>query len=176
MPSELPSKSNGYQWPDAPARAILDRAASDSIFGDIHARLVILEELEGGIEALQAELQTFGVQRLNDAINPLIVSTQATLDQLVIDLAEGLTGLNSDIATAQSSIDILLGGGVEAININVASIPGFASDNAQSAFAELITLLAAEKTARITAEDALSEEIVLNKTSVATLLKYKFLG
>ncbi|MCC0036554.1 MAG: hypothetical protein H6887_14980 [Hoeflea sp.] len=106
MPSVTPTSDNGYQWPPAPARSIMDRLAWNTFGADLHARLLALEDINDGIEALQAELQTFGVERLNDAINPLIESTQATLDQLVIDLA-----------AAEAAVAALLAGGVPAADV-----------------------------------------------------------
>ena len=117
MPSGQPSAANGYQFDPAPARAILNRAVFNAFGADLHARLLVLEDINSGIEALQAELQTFGVERLNDAINPLIASTQATLDQLVIDMNAAIAALNADLAAAQDAIDLLLAGGVPAANI-----------------------------------------------------------
>lgn len=139
MPSELPSKSNGYQWPDAPARAILNRTAFNAIGGDIHARFQDLENIGDGIEALQAELQTFGVQRLNDAINPLIAETQATLDQLIIDLNAAIAALNADLEAAEDAIALLLSGGVPAENITENLTRVFVTPQQRAEIAQLRT-------------------------------------
>jgi len=118
MPSGQPSAANGYQFDPAPTRAILNRATFNLFGADLHARLLALEDIGDGIATLQAELQNFGVDRLNEAINPLIVETQAALDQLNIDMEAALVSLNEDLAAAQVAIDSLLAGGVPAGNVN----------------------------------------------------------
>jgi len=117
MPSEPPLSSNGYQLEPAPARPILNRTAFNAFGADLHARFAVLEDIGSGIATIQAELQSFGITRLNDAINPLIADTQATLDQLVIDLNAAIAELNADLAAAQDQIDLLLAGGIPAANV-----------------------------------------------------------
>ena len=131
MPSALPSKSNGYQWDPAPARAIFDRSASNMILGDIHARLVLLEAISTGLAALQAELQNFGVRRLNDAINPLIVSTQAQINTL-----------SASAATLQAQITAILNSGIPADNINQTSTRVFVTPAQKTEIGTLRTDLA----------------------------------
>ena len=147
MPSETPTSANGYQWPPAPARSIMDRLAWNIFGADLHARLLALEDINDGIEALQAELQTFGVERLNDAINPLIASTQATLDQLIIDMNAAIAALNADLAAAQDAIDLLLAGGVPAANIAESATRVFVTPEQKADIDQLRTDLTAANAA-----------------------------
>lgn len=118
MSSVQLTREGDYQQPPAPAQAILNRDIWNFVLGDIATRFASLEAVNTGIAALQAELQTFGVQRLNDAINPLITDAQNTLAQLETDIDAAIAQLNADVATAQTAIDELLEGGVPADDVN----------------------------------------------------------
>ncbi|MCC0033753.1 MAG: hypothetical protein H6887_00645 [Hoeflea sp.] len=114
--------------------------------------MLALEDINDGIEALQAELQTFGVERLNDAINPLIASTQETLDQLVIDLA-----------AAEAAVAALLAGGIPAADVTESATRVFVTPAQKAEIDQLRTDLTAGLSAASDARDALAAAIAAIK-------------
>lgn len=156
MSSVPPSPSNDYQAPPAPAKLVLDRAVWNSVFGSVGGRLRALEDVNSGIEALKLELQNFGIQRLDEAINPLIAETQAALAALQAEVAQAQDELSDTVADAnaafaaalatanqslidvQEALDQMLAGGVPAVNVAVTAIDTLAATNAQAAFAEIV--------------------------------------
>lgn len=156
MPSALPNPANDYRAPPAPERFALDRESWDPIFTSIGGRLRALEDVNSGIETLKLELQNFGIQRLDEAINPLIEQTQqslatlqaavATAQQELSDTVEdanaafaaALAAASQSIAGLQETLDQMLAGGVPAANVAITAIDGLAATNSQAAFAELV--------------------------------------
>jgi hypothetical protein len=157
MPSVPPTSSNDYQAPPAPAKLVLDRSVWNAVFGSVGARLRALEDVNSGIEALKLELQNFGIQRLDEAINPLIAETQAALAALQAEVAQAqdelsdtvadanaafaaaLATANASLADLQETLDQMLAGGVPAANVAVTAIDTLAATNAQAAFAEIVS-------------------------------------
>lgn len=157
MPSVLPTAETDYQAAPAPARLILDRAVWNAVFGSIGGRLRALEDVNSGIETLKLELQNFGIQRLDEAINPLIAQTQAALASLRSDVEEAqaeladtvdtanaafaaaLATANTSLGQVQTQLNQMLAGGVPAANVAVTAIDTLAATNAQAAFAEIVS-------------------------------------
>lgn len=157
MSSVPPSPSNDYQAPPAPAKLVLDRAVWNSVFASVGGRLRALEDVNSGIEALKLELQNFGIQRLDEAINPLIAETQAALAALQAEVAQAqdelsdtvadanaafaaaLATANASLADLQETLDQMLAGGVPAANVAVTAIDTLTATNAQAAFAEIVS-------------------------------------
>lgn len=157
MPSVLPTPETDYRAPPAPARMVLDRAVWDAVFGSVGGRLRALEDVNSGIEQLKLELQNFGIQRLDEAINPLIAQTQAALATLLAEVAEAqaeladtvedanaafaaaLATANTSLGQVQVQLDQMLAGGVPAANVAVTAINTLAAANAQAAFAEIVS-------------------------------------
>lgn len=161
MPSVPPTSENDYQAPPAPAKLVVDRTVWNGVFGSIGSRLRVLEDVNSGIEAIKLELQNFGIQRLDEAINPLIEQTQqalatlqaavATAQQELSDTVEdanaafaaALATASQSIADLQETLDQMLAGGVPAANVAITAIDGLAATNSQAAFAELVADLEA---------------------------------
>lgn len=157
MPSVLPTPETDYRAPPAPSRMVLDRAVWDAVFSSIGGRLRALEDVNSGIEQLKLELQNFGIQRLDEAINPLIAQTQAALETLQAEVAQAQDELSDTVADAnaafaaalatanqslidlQEALDQMLAGGVPAANVAVTAIDTLAATNAQAAFAEIVS-------------------------------------
>lgn len=157
MPSVLPNAETDYQAPPAPSRMVLDRAVWDAVFGSIGGRLRALEDVNSGIETLKLELQNFGIQRLDEAINPLIAQTQAALASLRSEVQEAqaeladtvedanaafaaaLATANTSLGQLQTQLNQMLAGGVPAANVAVTAINTLAAANAQAAFAEVVS-------------------------------------
>lgn len=157
MPSVLPTAETDYQAAPAPARLILDRAVWNAVFGSIGGRLRALEDVNSGIETLKLELQNFGIQRLDEAINPLIAQTQAALASLRSEVQEAqaeladtvdtanaafaaaLATANASLGQVQTQLNQMLAGGVPAANVAVAAIDTLAATDAQTAFAEIVS-------------------------------------
>lgn len=157
MPSVLPTAETDYQAAPAPARLILDRAVWNAVFGSIGGRLRALEDVNSGIETLKLELQNFGIQRLDEAINPLIAQTQAALASLRSEVQEAqaeladtvdtanaafaaaLTTANASLGQLQTQLNQMLAGGVPAANVAVTAIDTLAATDAQTAFAEILS-------------------------------------
>ncbi|WP_242221712.1 hypothetical protein [Shinella zoogloeoides] len=135
MPSALLSPDNDYKFPPEPVPAELDREQWDHVMASIGARMRALEAVGTGIEAIQAELQSFGVQRLDEAINPLIEQTQADIAALQQTLAtidadaDGLladvqaqadaliASVQQDVQALRAQIDLILAYGIPAANV-----------------------------------------------------------
>lgn len=98
-----PSPDNDYQFPAAPNRAVLDRAVWAAVMASIGGRLRGLEDQRTELADVIADLRMFGLERLNTAIEPLIVQTQQRLD-----------GLDADLAVLRGQIDTILSGVVPA--------------------------------------------------------------
>lgn len=157
MPSVLPTPETDYRAPPAPARMVLDRAVWDAVFGSVGGRLRALEDVNSGIEQLKLELQNFGIQRLDEAINPLIAQTQAALATLLAEVAEAqaeladtvenanaafaaaLATANTSLGQVQTQLNQMLAGGVPAANVALTAINTLAAANAQAAFAEIVS-------------------------------------
>lgn len=157
MPSVLPTPETDYRAPPAPSRMVLDRAVWDAVFVSVGERLRALEDVNSGIEQLKLELQNFGIQRLDEAINPLIEQTQAALATLLAEVAEAqaeladtvdnanaafaaaLATANQSLGQVQTQLDQMLAGGVPAANVPVTAIDTLAATNAQAAFAEIVS-------------------------------------
>lgn len=129
MSSVPPTSANDYQAPPAPDRFVLDRGVWNDVFGSIGERLRGLEDVNSGIEQIKLELQNFGLERLDEAITPLIEQTQtnlAVLQQAVADAQEDLdhtvteaqaafaaavSTANASLALVQAQLDAILQGG-----------------------------------------------------------------
>lgn len=190
MPSVPPTSANDYQAPPAPDRFVVDRAVWNGVFGSIGERLRTLEDVNSGIEQIKLELQNFGLQRLDEAINPLIEETQANLallQQAVADaqqeledtvdsanaaFAAALAAANASLVDLQTQLDQMLGGGVPAVNVAVAEIDGLEAVTAQAAFAELLDNIETAVTTLTTAIGSKAEAAALAalKAGTATIV------
>lgn len=138
MSSNPLSRDNDYRWPPEPLIANLTRAIWDEVMGGedgIGPRLRLLEDVNTGIEQIRADLQSFGVQRLDEAINPLIDQTQADVAALqttltAINTAAGtllsdlqaqadtlILSVQDDVAALEAQIALILSGGIPAANV-----------------------------------------------------------
>lgn len=140
MQSVLPTPEDDYRAPPAPSRLFLDRAVWDAVFGSIGGRLRTLEDVNSGIETLKLELQNFGIQRLDEAINPLIEQTLTALATASDDLGE-----------LRETLDQILAGGLPADQVAVEPIDGLSAENAQAAFVEVLDKIEVERT--VTSQD-----------------------
>ena len=140
MPSVLPTSETDYRAPPAPARMVLDRAVWDAVFGSIGGRLRTLEDVNSGIETLKLELQNFGIQRLDEAINPLI---EQTLTALAI--------AGDDLDQLRETLDQMLAGGLPASSVAIAPVSGLTAENAQAAIAEVLDKIEDERS--VTSQD-----------------------
>lgn len=140
MPSVLPTPEDDYRAPPAPSRMVLDRAVWDYVFGSIGGRLRALEDVNSGIETLKLELQNFGIQRLDEAINPLIEQTLAAL---------AIAG--DDLDQLRETLDQMLAGGLPASSVAVAPVSGLTAGNAQAAIAEVLDKIEDERS--VTSQD-----------------------
>lgn len=147
MPSVVLSPDSDYNFPPAPAPATLDRAVWNAVMTSIGARMRALEAVGTGIEAIQQQLSSLGLQILDQAINPLIADTQAqlavlaqavadmiaqngqviadfeastaaALAQLDATIATAIADLNGQIAAVQAQVDEILAGGIPADNVS----------------------------------------------------------
>lgn len=140
MPSVLPIPEDDYRAPPAPSRMVLDRAVWDAVFGSVGSRLRALEDVNSGIETLKLELQNFGIQRLDEAINPLIEQTLAAL---------AIAG--DDLDQLRATLDQMLAGGLPASSVAVAPVSGLTAGNAQAAIAEVLDKIEDERS--VTSQD-----------------------
>lgn len=142
MSSEPLSPDNDYNFPPAPVEAYLDDTVWNGVMSSIGGRLRGLEAIGTGIESIQEQLQSLGLQILDDAINPLIVDTQASIADLaqqvsdtaaanaqiiadfqsvvavnLEDLAEEIATVEGNLGAVQAEIDLILGGGIPAAQV-----------------------------------------------------------
>lgn len=142
MPLPPLSPDNDYQLPPSPTPGELDRARFNALLDSIGARLRMLEAAATGLEAIKNDLQQFGLQRLDEAILPLIDQTQQDLANLsaevaatqaanaqiiddfqdvvavnLEDLADQIDAAEAQLAAVQAQIQTYLNGGVPAADV-----------------------------------------------------------
>lgn len=144
MSSGLPSKDNNYQWKPAPAPAVLTREIWDTVFASVGSRLLSLEAVATGIEQIQAELQQFGLARLDDAIVPLIRQVRGDLAKLDADVAAAkqsnaasVVEFKAAVQAARAEIDVLLAGGLSADKVTETVTRLFLTSNERTEIAKL---------------------------------------
>lgn len=99
--------SSFYQFTDD--QTLLSAATFNAIFRDIDARLAVLEKSNNGIEAVLDQLREFGVQRINDAIEPLIAGLgDVGSDELAAAQTSlaAITQIESDIQALYNDIQV----------------------------------------------------------------------
>lgn len=139
MPSEPLIPDNDYNFPPAPIEAYLDDVVWNGVMTSIGGRLRALEDVNSGIESIQEQLQSLGLQILDDAINPLIADTQASVAdlaqqvsdtaaanaQIIADfqdvvavnleeLSDDINAVQANLGAVQDEIDLILSGGIPA--------------------------------------------------------------
>ncbi|WEJ60242.1 hypothetical protein [Devosia sp. FJ2-5-3] len=129
MSSAVLSPDNDYNWPPEPSPARLTRQEWDSFGTSVGMRLRALEAVGTGIEAIQEQLQSLGLQILDNAINPLIAATQAQLadlQQAVADTiaqnAQIITDFQGDTTAALAALDATIAASVAALQADVDAV------------------------------------------------------
>lgn len=100
--------------------------------GGVGPRLRALEAQRVEVQAVIEELRLFGLQRLDESLNPIITDTITRLEQLVADIAE-----------AQAAVDELLAGNVPAAQVVESASRVFVSAEQRTEIGQLRTDLAA---------------------------------
>jgi hypothetical protein len=107
------SPDNDYNFPPAPAPAVLDREAWDSTMRSISERIRTMEEQRVEVAAVIDELRSFGFDRLNTALVPVIEGVEQTIAEKEAELA----ALSQAIAAARAEVDELLAGNIPAASV-----------------------------------------------------------
>lgn len=131
MSSAVLNPDNDYNWPPEPAPAHMTREVWNGFGTSVGVRLRALEAVGSGIESIQEQLQSLGLQILDNAINPLIVDTQAqlaNLQQAVADTiaqnAQIITDFQGDTAAALAALDATIAASVAALQADVDAVRG----------------------------------------------------
>jgi len=155
--SNVPTRDNDYQFRPAPAVAKLDRRTWNVVLGDVGFRLRAIEEKRTELQDLIDDLSFAGVQRLDQAINPLIVGVQRDLDTLKTSVAatvaandriisdfQAVTAVNLEelqdqINEVQTRINVILAGGLDAADVRESTTRVFVSPAEKAEIGKLRT-------------------------------------
>src|SRR5688500_12352824 len=154
MPSgQLPSADSDYQT-DGDGFS-LSIPVWDTLFASISQRLKDLEAVQADFDALIAAGTSEAITVITDQVAPQMTEIQ-----------DRITAANDDLTAALDLLALLQSGGVDASKVNVATIAGIASLNAQAVFEEIKGITDAIVSTAIPAEIA-TRVAVTNKASEA---------
>lgn len=128
MSSPAPSQSNGYLWP---LDAKINKENLDNVTGDIHQRL---SSLETSTEINSDTLENLATELVEGTYNN-------TVAPQIQQASEELQTLRDEVDAAEDVLQALVQGGVNADSVSISSINNLVAEDAQAAFAELVSSL-----------------------------------
>lgn len=135
MSSTPLTPDNDYQFPPAPSQAVLDRVAWNATMRSISERMRAVEVKGDTLDNLVADLSFTAIQRVDQAITPVINGVKADITALSAQVAETLAAnqhiiddfqavtavnleeLQQEIADVEARIETILAGGIDAADV-----------------------------------------------------------